>query len=96
MSKTGYQVCQDCFQHLATKNPYAASFWSYLCCLSNNSFKDKQLSQFDNRYKILEEEGFLLTTEVSEKHLMIAIRGHIPDQQVICLNKHDHDINQKI
>jgi hypothetical protein len=54
---------------------------------------NKPSSQFDARFSMLEEEGFLMTTEVGKTSLGIMLLGCNNDSQVICLNKHLSDIN---
>lgn len=94
MSKRKFLICDDCFHYLALKSTSIASFWSYLCALySNDMTPNKPSSQFDSRFKMLEEEGFLMTTEVGKSALGIVLLGCNDDRQVICLNKHVDDIN---
>lgn len=87
-------ICDDCFDYLARKNTSTASFWSYLCTLYTNKLTPKKAtSQYDNRFKMLEEEGFLLSTEAGKTTLAIALLGCNTARQVICLNKHVSDNN---
>ncbi len=82
-------ICDDCFHYLATKSAAIASFWSYLCTLYISKVRPKKPpSQYDSRFTTLEEEGFILTTEVSQTSLGIVFLGLKTDSQVICLNKH--------
>ena len=94
MLKGKMLVCDECFHYLAKKNTTVASFWCYLCTLFTNKMTpNKPASQFDSRFTTLEEEGFLMTTEVGINALGIMLFGCNDDRQVICLNKHVSDIN---
>jgi len=94
MKSDNLLICDDCFHYLACKNTSIASFWSYLCTLySNKMTPKKQSSQYDSRYKMLEEEGFILSTEAGKTTLAIMLLGCNIARKVICLNKHVSDIN---
>jgi hypothetical protein len=94
MLKGKLKICDECFHYLALKNTSVASFWCYLCTLYVNKLTPrKRASQFDSRFTMLEEEGFLMTMEVGTNTLGIMLFGCNDDRQVICLNKHVSDIN---
>ena len=94
MLKRKMLICDDCFHYLAKKSATVACFWSYLCTLYANRMKGKKPAlQFDSRFTILEEEGFILTTETGHETLGIRILGCSLDSQTVCINKHLNDIN---